>query len=104
VQTPASLSAEDANLVHGAVNGGSAQLHQQLIFRPVPGGGGARTVVENLYLGSAAIHPGGGVHGACGAFAAKAALSDHGRLGAARRRVSSTFLDRLYRDQPRTTD
>ncbi|HEY2043772.1 MAG TPA: NAD(P)/FAD-dependent oxidoreductase [Jatrophihabitans sp.] len=100
VQTPSSLSAENANLVNGAVNGGTSQLFQQLVFRPVPGSGGARTVFENLYLGSAAIHPGGGVHGACGALAAKAALSDHGHLGAARRRAASGFFDRLYRARP----
>ncbi|MDQ1690433.1 MAG: hypothetical protein QOD87_541 [Pseudonocardiales bacterium] len=97
VQTPDTLSAEDANLVGGAVGGGTTQLYQQLVFRPVPGVGGARTVIDNLYLGSAAIHPGGGVHGACGALAARAAISDHTRLGTVRRQVASTVLDRIYR-------
>ena len=34
---PRELEARDANLVGGALNGGTAQLHQQLVFRPVPG-------------------------------------------------------------------
>jgi phytoene dehydrogenase-like protein len=76
---PREMEARDANLVGGALNGGTAQLHQQLVFRPVPGLGRAETPVAGLYLGSASAHPGGGVHGACGANAARAALL-HARL------------------------
>ena len=72
---PRELEARDANLVGGAINGGTAQLHQQLVFRPVPGLGRAETPVRGLYLGSAAAHPGGGVHGACGTNAARAAVA-----------------------------
>ena len=75
VFTPVSMQATNPNLVNGAVNGGTAQLHQQLIFRPVPGLRRAATPVRGLYLASASAHPGGGVHGACGANAARAALS-----------------------------
>ena len=75
VFTPVSMQATNPNLVNGAVNGGTAQLHQQLIFRPVPGLRRASTPVKGLYLASASAHPGGGVHGACGANAARAALS-----------------------------
>jgi phytoene dehydrogenase-like protein len=71
---PREMEARDANLVGGALNGGTAQLHQQLVFRPVPGLGRAETPVRGLYLGSASAHPGGGVHGACGDNAARAAL------------------------------
>ena len=70
----ASCEARDANLVDGAVNGGTGALHQQLVLRPVPGSGGAETPVRGLYLASSSAHPGGGVHGACGANAAHAAL------------------------------
>ncbi|HEV7534432.1 MAG TPA: NAD(P)/FAD-dependent oxidoreductase, partial [Acidimicrobiia bacterium] len=72
VATPPILEASNANLVGGAVNGGSSQLHQQLVFRPTPGRGGPRSPIRRLYLASASAHPGGGVHGACGAHAARA--------------------------------
>jgi phytoene dehydrogenase-like protein len=75
IHTPATLQALDANLVGGAVNGGTAALRQQLFLRPTPTlHGGVRTPVRGLYLASAGAHPGGGVHGACGANAAHAAL------------------------------
>ena len=76
---PRELEARDANLIGGALDGGTAQLHQQLVFRPVPGLGRAETPVRGLYLGSSSAHPGGGVHGAAGRNAARAALG-HARL------------------------
>ena len=78
VRTPRTFGEADANLVNGAVNGGTAQLHQQVVFRPVPAMlGRPETPVRGLFLGSASAHPGGGVHGACGANAARAALAWH---------------------------
>ena len=71
---PRELEAADANLVGGALNGGTAMLRQQLILRPVPGRGRPETPIRGLYLGSASAHPGGGVHGAPGAIAARALL------------------------------
>jgi phytoene dehydrogenase-like protein len=71
---PAGLQQEDANLHGGAIGGGTAQLHQQLIFRPLPGTGRPETPFAGLYLASSGAHPGGGVHGAAGANAARAAL------------------------------
>jgi phytoene dehydrogenase-like protein len=76
VFTPPKFEQTNRNLVNGALNGGTAQLHQQLVFRPVPGLARPETPVESLYLGSASIHPGGGVHGGPGANAAAAALAD----------------------------
>ena len=84
VLTPCSFEAENANLVGGALGGGTAQLHQQLVFRPVSGFGRSETPVKGLFLASASAHPGGGVHGGPGANAARAALL-HDRLGRVRR-------------------
>lgn len=87
---PRDLQARDENLVNGSLNGGTAALQQQLVWRPVPGLGRAETPVRGLYLASASAHPGGGVHGACGANAARAALA-HNRV---RRILHPTFLGR----------
>ncbi|MCD0448909.1 NAD(P)/FAD-dependent oxidoreductase [Actinocorallia sp. API 0066] len=74
ILSPRALERHDANLSQGALNGGTAALHQQLVFRPTPGLGRPETPIASLYLASASAHPGGGVHGACGANAARAAL------------------------------
>lgn len=101
VQRPSDLTTADANLEGGAVNGGTAQLFQQLVFRPVPGLGRSETVVDGLYLASASAHPGGGVHGVCGYLAAKAALGEqNGLRGRLRRRITSAALELVYRDAP----
>lgn len=72
---PRELEQRNANLIGGAINGGTSQLHQELILRPVPAlWGRAGTGIAGLYLGSASAHPGGGVHGAPGDNAARAAL------------------------------
>jgi phytoene dehydrogenase-like protein len=83
IMAPHDLESRDSNLVGGSLNGGTAQLHQQLVFRPIPGLGRSETPVGRLYLASASAHPGGGVHGAPGAIAARAALNAE----RARRRV-----------------
>lgn len=74
VTGPAGLHALDAALDGGALFGGTAQLHQQLVLRPAPGWVGPRTPLPGLFLGSSSAHPGGAVHGAPGAHAARAAL------------------------------
>jgi phytoene dehydrogenase-like protein len=97
IQRPSDLEASDANLHTGAVNGGTSQLYQQLIFRPLPGFGRAETTVENVYLGSAGATPGGGVHGVCGRNAARAALARDGARGWPRRRLTRTLMGSVTR-------
>jgi phytoene dehydrogenase-like protein len=75
VLSPPALEAGNANLAGGALGGGTTALSQQAVFRPVPGLGRAETPVRGLFLASASAHPGGGVHGACGSNAARAALA-----------------------------
>jgi phytoene dehydrogenase-like protein len=79
---PADLEAHNPSLVEGSINAGTSAIHQQLFLRPVPGLGRADTPVDRLYLAGASAHPGGGVHGAAGANAARAALARNGWLGA----------------------
>lgn len=74
VRGPHDLEDIDPALVGGSINGGTAAVHQQLVFRPTPGLGRADTFVPGLFLAGSSAHPGGGVHGAAGANAAKAAL------------------------------
>jgi phytoene dehydrogenase-like protein len=95
VQRPSDLEASDANLHLGALNGGTAQLSQMLIFRPAAGMGRAETPVPGLYLGSASATPGGSVHGACGRNAASAALAAHGLKGWPRRRLTQAAVSLL---------
>jgi phytoene dehydrogenase-like protein len=97
VQSPCDLERADVNLVGGAVNGGTSAIHQQLVFRPVPGLGRPETPIAGLYLASASAHPGGGVHGACGWNAAQCALKAAGPWGAVRRRVARTAWARVLK-------
>jgi phytoene dehydrogenase-like protein len=70
---PAALEQYNANLVGGDINGGVQDLGQ-LFFRPVASLNPYATPVSGLYICSASTPPGGGVHGLCGYFAARAAL------------------------------
>jgi phytoene dehydrogenase-like protein len=73
---PADLEDADRNLVGGAINGGTAQIYQLALFRPIPAHlGRPETPIRGLYLAGASAHPAGGVHGAPGAIAARAALA-----------------------------
>jgi len=78
---PDDLERENPNLVDGAINAGTSAPHQQLVFRPVPGLGRPDTPIDGLFLAGSTAHPGGGVHGACGANAARAALARNGPAG-----------------------
>jgi phytoene dehydrogenase-like protein len=82
VFTPPGFEQANRNLVGGALNGGTAQIYQQLVFRPTPNLARPETPIDGLFLGSASAHPGGGVHGGPGANAAAAAIAAarHGRI------------------------
>ena len=79
VMGPGDLEAREREPRGGAIGAGTSQLYQQLVFRPVPGLGRPETPIRDLYLASASAHPGGGVHGACGANAARVAIA-HDRM------------------------
>ncbi len=72
----AEMEAYNANYIGGDINGGLANL-SQLVTRPFVTPNIANpyaTPVKGLYLCSSSTPPGGGVHGLCGYFAARAAL------------------------------
>jgi phytoene dehydrogenase-like protein len=93
---PPELEGLDRNLDEGAINAGSAAVHQQLVFRPVPGASRADTVLDRLYLAGASAHPGGAVHGAPGANAARAALARNGLAGPCYRAGAAGLRRLLY--------
>ncbi|MFY1694505.1 phytoene desaturase family protein [Solwaraspora sp. WMMA2101] len=98
VAGPADLQQANPSLVGGAVGGGTSAAYQQLFFRPVPGLGRADTPVDRLFLASASAHPGGGVHGAPGANAARAALArDRALTGGLYGALVSTAQRAVYR-------
>ena len=82
-------------MVHVSLH--TANIHQQLVFRPVPGLARPETPVDGVYLASASAHPGGGVHGAPGANAARAALGRSRWTGGMRRRALDAVQRRIYR-------
>jgi phytoene dehydrogenase-like protein len=76
VSSPATLEAMDANLIGGDIGGGAVHM-RQLIFRPTARH--YRTSALGIYLCSSSTPPGGGVHGMCGANAARMALRDRAK-------------------------
>lgn len=74
---PAELEAYNPNYVGGDINAGIQDL-RQLFTRPVARAVPYSTPVRGLYLCSASTPPGGGVHGMCGYWAARAALRELG--------------------------
>ena len=58
VFTPTGFERANRNLVSGALNGGTAQIHQQLVFRPTSGLARPETPVEGLFLGIGVGPPG----------------------------------------------
>ncbi len=79
ILTALDMERRTASFDRRVINGGTAALDEQLIFRSISGIGRASTPIRGLYLASASAHPGGSVHGACGVNAARATLA-HARL------------------------
>lgn len=73
VMTPAAFEQYNANYIGGDINGGAQDLGQ-LFTRPTWSLVPYATPVKGLYICSSSTPPGGGVHGMCGYYAAKAAL------------------------------
>ena len=67
------LEAENPNYFGGAITGGAADLFQ-FFTRPVARLDPYTTPNPRFFICSASSPPGGGVHGMCGAFAARSAL------------------------------
>jgi phytoene dehydrogenase-like protein len=80
VRTAADMERYNPSYVGGDIGAGAGTLRQTFL-RPTPRWNPYRTPLRGVYLCSASTPPGGGVHGMCGAWAARTALSD---LGVAR--------------------
>jgi phytoene dehydrogenase-like protein len=74
---PAALEAHNANKIGGDISGGAADL-RQFIARPVLSPRPWKTPLPGVYICSASIPPGAGVHGMGGWQAARLALARHG--------------------------
>jgi phytoene dehydrogenase-like protein len=73
VRTPAVFEQHNANFIGGDISGGVMDAWQ-LFTRPTARLVPYSTPAKDIYICSASTPPGGGVHGMCGFFAAKAAL------------------------------
>jgi phytoene dehydrogenase-like protein len=79
--SPAGFEQYNPNYVGGDINGGVQDL-LQLFTRPTFQTNPYATPLKGVYLCSSSTPPGGGVHGMCGFYAARAAIRDtlHGAL------------------------
>jgi phytoene dehydrogenase-like protein len=85
----AEVERRNPNYVGGDINGGIQDLRQLFtrpVARPVP----YSTPVEGLYICSSSTPPGGGVHGMCGYFAARSALTARSPGGSLAARSQAT--------------
>lgn len=76
VRSPVALEADNPSMRGGDLASGSCRPGQQLVLRPDPRLCRGRTPLRGLYVAGAWVHPGPGVHGVSGAFAADAVLRD----------------------------
>jgi phytoene dehydrogenase-like protein len=72
-RTAAEMAAYNPNYIGGDINGGVQDL-RQLYTRPVASPNPYATPGDGIYLCSSSTPPGGGVHGMCGYWAARAVL------------------------------
>lgn len=72
--SPAQMERYNANYIGGDITGGVQDL-RQTFTRPVARINPYTTPNERLFICSSSTPPGGGVHGMCGLYAAKAALA-----------------------------
>jgi phytoene dehydrogenase-like protein len=77
VRTAAGMEQYNPNYIGGDIGGGAGTL-RQTVFRPTPRWNPYRTALSGVYLCSSSTPPGPGVHGMCGAWAARTALADLG--------------------------
>ncbi len=75
VMPPAAMQQHNSNYVGGDINGGAQDL-RQLYSRPTLSLNPYATPAKGIYVCSSSTPPGGGVHGMCGYYAARAALKD----------------------------
>jgi phytoene dehydrogenase-like protein len=80
VVTPRDLAAYNPNAVHGDPYGGSAELDQSYLWRPLPGAGRHATCVSGLWHIGASTHPGPGLGGGSGHIVATALTSRRNAL------------------------
>jgi phytoene dehydrogenase-like protein len=73
VMPPSAIERFDANCIGGDIAGGANTI-RQLFGRPVLGSNPYTMPASGMYLCSASTPPGGGVHGLCGYYAARAFL------------------------------
>jgi phytoene dehydrogenase-like protein len=74
IMSPADMERHNANYIGGDINGGVQDIGQ-LFTRPAVRPNPYTTSNPRLFICSSSTPPGGGVHGMCGHFAAKAALA-----------------------------
>ncbi|MGZ8940675.1 MAG: phytoene desaturase family protein, partial [Limisphaerales bacterium] len=77
-RSPAAYEAYNPNFIGGDIGGGANTL-MQFLFRPFPRWNPYSTPNPRLFLCSSSTPPGGGAHGMCGYWAARAALKRFGR-------------------------
>lgn len=80
ILAPTDLSAANPNAVKGDPYGGSAELFQNLLWRPFPAAAGHQTAVEGLWHIGASTHPGPGLSGGSGHLVAQKLTTKASRL------------------------